>query len=618
MPFKKICLVTIFSTFCLLIWGGVVHNTQSSLACPDWPLCFGRFFPEMKGGVFIEHGHRLLASLVGFLTLLLCVFSAQSRKENSQRFSLSLLALFFVVIQGILGGITVIYKLPTVVSTSHLALSMIFFCTLIYIYHREVEYEVGGLENLDLKDNKKLSTLTQLWPKSLKVGLFLATLYFYIQMLSGALMRHLGVGVSCGLGPKFSFKCWDKELGGLATTWWPQFPQSQIHMVHRINSIVTAIFVFYICYRAILFFLRVKKIHQFGKIAIFYPIIISFIVILQLGVGILTVSRHLDPIPTTLHLGLAAVGLGTLWRYYLYFGSLEKKIFPDGIFSFVSNILDLTKPKLSALVMATCLIGILSAPGEVEFFKAIAALIFISFVVVGSCALNCYLEIDIDRKMERTKGRALPSGRLNPKFALFFGLLMLFIGIPALTLMVNGITAFLALLASVLYLFLYTPMKPKSEHAVFIGAIPGAIPPLLGWTTVTGSIDTLGLFLFLILIFWQIPHFFAISLYHAKDYGEANIKIFPNERGIKSTKFYLVFFTGALMIVSVIPGFFGIASPAYLKSAFFLGGCILIHAIRGLFLSSDRVDAERFWARKFFIGTLIYLPLLLCAIIFFK
>jgi len=119
---KHLTLVICFITYGLILLGGFVHNTESSLACPDWPLCYGEFFPKMEGGVLIEHSHRLLASLVGLLSILNCFFIYRSKDErqgpNSFNFKFSLIVLGVVIIQGILGGITVIYKLPTIVSTT--------------------------------------------------------------------------------------------------------------------------------------------------------------------------------------------------------------------------------------------------------------------------------------------------------------------------------------------------------------------------------------------------------------------------------------------------------------------------------------------------------------------
>ncbi len=132
---RRLSFFLILLTFCLLILGGIVHNTGSSLACPDWPLCYGSVMPPMKGGVAIEHSHRLLASTVGLLTLILA-FVIHKRKRERRLRELSLVACVLVIFQGVLGGLTVLYRLPDLVSTAHLGTSLLFFALIIRIHLR--------------------------------------------------------------------------------------------------------------------------------------------------------------------------------------------------------------------------------------------------------------------------------------------------------------------------------------------------------------------------------------------------------------------------------------------------------------------------------------------------
>lgn len=160
-------------------------------------------------------------------------------------------------------------------------------------------------------------------------------------------------------------------------------------------------------------------------------------------------------------------------------------------------------------------------------------------------------------------------------------------------------------------------MKQKSELAVYVGAIPGALPPVMGWTAVTGQIDIMAVTLFLILFVWQLPHFLAISLYHADDYGAANIKVYPNlKRGFTITKIGIFVFTGFLFVTSLLPTFFSHASFVYTRAAFILSGLFLIYSAFGFFKKD--IAKERQWARNYFLGSLFYLPLLLIALIFFR
>lgn len=608
MRVKNLSLVAVVTTFFLIMWGAVVHNTESSLACPDWPLCYNQFFPIMEGSILIEHGHRLLATLVGVLTILLVVFSAKERKESPDKdhvFRMSCLALFLVIAQGALGGITVIYRLPTIVSTSHLGLSLIFFSTLIYINHKASSIT----ERFESLKEETKTIFKNNWKPIIRHGLLLAMAMLFLQILLGAFMRHAGAGAACGLGSGSALLCRDFET--LSLTAWPNLPQAQLHMVHRMYAIAVFLVVSVFSIRASHIFKTDKKI-KWGSLSPF--IFISF----QVFIGIMTVAFRMAVVPTTLHLAGAALSLGALWKLNLYLKDVEDSFFLGNRHSFFSDIVDLTKPRLSLLVMVTVFVGTLIAPEKINFFKALFAFFLITLVVVGSAALNCYVERDSDALMVRTKERPLPAKRLKPRTALLFGGSLILFSVPAICLFINVVTGVLALIAAILYVNAYTPMKKKSPTAVYVGAIPGAIPPVMGWTAVTGKIDFMAIALFLILFIWQLPHFLAISLYHAEDYNAANIKVYPNlKKGLQITKIGIFVFTLALFFVSLLPSFFSEASAIYTRSAFVLSGVFLIYAARGFFLKHD-LALHREWARNYFYGSLFYLPLLLAALIFFK
>jgi protoheme IX farnesyltransferase len=612
MRVKNLSLVAVFTTFVLIIWGAVVHNTESSLACPDWPLCYNNLFPKMEGAILIEHGHRLLATLVGFLTIGLTWFSSLDRKksvEHLRLFKFCGLALFLVIAQGGLGGITVIYRLPTIASTSHLGLSLVFFLTLIFINHLASSKAITGKERFNNTTNETQKYIANNWKPVIRHGVLLAICLLYLQILLGAFMRHAGAGATCGLGPENSLLCMDFEKSAL--TLWPSMAQAQLHMIHRIFAVVVFMVVSFYSISARNFFKGISSIRLMG--------LLPFIFIsLQVLLGIASIFFRLSVLPTTLHLAGAALSIGTLWKLNLLTYDAEDAYFPGIRHSFLSDIVNLTKPRLSLLVMVTALVGTLIAPEKIYFFKAILAFVLITMVVIGAAALNCYIEREVDKKMVRTQDRPLPSNRMNPKTALIFGVTLLLISIPGICIFINGITGILALIAAVLYLYAYTPMKVKSELAVYVGAIPGALPPVMGWTAVTGKIDFMAVALFLILFVWQLPHFLAISLYHAQDYGAASIKVYPNlKRGLQLTKFGIFFFTLILFGVSLLPSIFSDASLVYTRAALVLSGVFLAYSAKGFFLNSDEA-LQRQWAKNYFYGSLFYLPLLLGALIFFK
>lgn len=272
------------------------------------------------------------------------------------------------------------------------------------------------------------------------------------------------------------------------------------------------------------------------------------------------------------------------------------------------DVLLLSKPRLSGLVMLTCAGGMWLAPGGIGAARAILAVLSTAAVVGAANALNCYMERDIDARMRRTRDRPLPAGRLDPFVALALGLMVPAFALPLLALSANGLTAFLALVALATYVLVYTPMKQRSTAALFVGAIPGAIPPLMGWTAVTGRVDAGGLALFGLLFFWQLPHFLAISLYLREDYARGGLRVFAVVHGERATRRWIAVTTILLVPASLALVPLGVAGPAYGVAAAALGVALAAYAIRGLGKEGGR------WARTFFLGTLLHLTALFAAL----
>lgn len=278
MNIKNLILILIFLTFSLINLGGHVHNTGSSLACPDWPLCHNQIMPEMTGGVLIEHSHRLLATLVGFLTVVLVFLT----KKGSKEAKVSYLALMLVVLQGVLGGLTVLFKLPPLVSIAHLGLSMIFFCTIIYLHHL-------------FGDSEKIKG-------SLFIRNFLnlTLIMLYLQILLGAFIRHKGLGTACGLGYTHSVLCGGKVI--------PDSFGQNIHMLHRLLGLIAT---------GLLVALNVVIIKMNKQKFFILPVLSGLLILVQIALGVMTVGSGIRPIITMLHLGGAALSLALLWKMNL-------------------------------------------------------------------------------------------------------------------------------------------------------------------------------------------------------------------------------------------------------------------------------------------------------------
>ena len=287
--------------------------------------------------------------------------------------------------------------------------------------------------------------------------------------------------------------------------------------------------------------------------------------------------------------------------------------------SVVADLIRLTKPRITTLVIVTGLGGMwlatrLGAAPRLDWLAASAALLSIALVVGSANALNMVLERDVDGLMERTRNRPLPTGRLSTGLATAFGLGLAAVSLPLLAWLVNGITAWLAAASLVLYVLAYTPLKRVTPAALLVGAIPGAAPPLLGWTAATGSVGAAGVALFAVLFFWQLPHFLAIATFRKDDYVRAGIRVMPAVRGERATRVHATLHAVALLASSLALVWLGVRSPIYVIAALVLGVGMLWTCLRGLTARSMEPEASIKWARSVFLTSLIYLPAFFAAL----
>jgi heme o synthase len=269
----------------------------------------------------------------------------------------------------------------------------------------------------------------------------------------------------------------------------------------------------------------------------------------------------------------------------------------------------LAKPRLSGLVVLTTAGGLGLAPGRIGAARAVLTILGTAAVVGAANALNEFLERDVDARMRRTRDRPLPSGRVEPFVALGLGAMVPAFALPMLALVANPLTALLAFVALAVYVGVYTPMKQRSTLALFVGAVPGAIPPLLGWTAVTGRLDAGGLALFALLFAWQLPHFLAISLYLAEDYARGGLKVFALVHGERVTRACIVASAAVLVPVSLALVPLRVAGVVYGVVAAAAGAALVAVAVSGAGGRGAR------WARNVFLATLLHLTVLFVALL---
>lgn len=271
--------------------------------------------------------------------------------------------------------------------------------------------------------------------------------------------------------------------------------------------------------------------------------------------------------------------------------------------SVARDLVALAKPRVTVLNVVIAIFGMFMAPIRPDLTTMLLAVLGIACAVASANTLNMVWERDSDALMRRTADRPLPSGRLSVLPAAISGVVLGVFSMSFLVLGVNGITALLAGLAIITYAFVYTPLKRITPLALLVGAVPGAAPPLLGWTASTGSIDGGGLTLFLILLVWQLPHFLAITLYLKSDYERAGIRTVSTVRGDQAARIQALAYATLLIPVSLLPVSFGLGGWVYVSVALCLGVWFWSIGLKGL---RNRSGAR--WARRFFLASLIYLP----------
>jgi heme o synthase len=272
------------------------------------------------------------------------------------------------------------------------------------------------------------------------------------------------------------------------------------------------------------------------------------------------------------------------------------------------DLVALVKPRIMVMALLTAAGAMSLAPGDVPPGRALWLIVGTALIVGSANTLNMWLERDIDCLMSRTRNRPLPQHRLDPRTALVFGAIQGALSLPALA-MTNFVTAALGLVALVMYVGVYTPMKQRSHWATWIGAVPGALPALMGWTAATGRIELAGLTVFGVLMVWQIPHFHAIALYRRRDYDAAGLKTLPGTHGIAATRRHIVGYLVVQVAVSLALVPLGVAGLPYLVTASVLGAAVVIHGASGLGGGTER------WARAVFLASIVYLPVLFAVMV---
>lgn len=271
-----------------------------------------------------------------------------------------------------------------------------------------------------------------------------------------------------------------------------------------------------------------------------------------------------------------------------------------------ADYVTLTKPRVNLLVLVTTVIGFhLGNRGGSDLGLLVHTALGTLLVACGAAAFNQVIERDVDARMRRTMGRPLPSGRMGTTEATVFAGVLSTIGIAELAFGANLLAATVAVATLVSYALIYTPLKRVTSLATILGAVPGALPPVIGWAAARNALGPEPWILFAIVFFWQMPHVLAVSWLYREDYERGGIRVLPVEdAGGRRTALQMVSYSAALVPVSLLPTVVGLAGRVYLAGAIVLGVALLVLAIR---FAQDQTPAR---ARRMFMASLVYLPVL--------
>ena len=552
--FRRLAVVTIAATFVLIAVGGLVRATDSGLGCPDWPRCFGKLVPPAELHAWIEHSHRLIASVVMALVAWLVVAAWRTGQDRVVRRA-SVAALVMVLSQAVIGAFVVWWKLEAESVTLHLATALALVALLIYI----------GFRARFPADRSRRRGQDRRFVRLVAAGAGLT----YLQMLVGSTVTGYHAGLAYPLNVLLP------DLGPSV---------ARIQLLHRTLAVLVGALVV----ATFLVARRTQRAHPTVTRLAGYA---AGLVAVQIGLGVANVANRLSALTVVPHLAVGALLWGTMVALVLHADRFcgtpardpaEPEPAPArSAGQSARAYFLLTKPRIIELLLVTTVPTMFIAARGVPSPWLMAATLFGGALSAASAnVLNCYLDRDIDALMRRTARRPLPAHRVEPGDALRFGLVLGVAGFVWLWATVNLLSAVLATSAILFYVFVYTiGLKRRSTQNIVIGGAAGAVPVLVGWSAVTGRVDLPALVLFAIIFYWTPPHFWALSLRYKDDYAAAGVPMLPVVRGARETSTQILYYTVLLVAVTLLLYPAGRMGALYLAAAVALGGAFIWRAL---------------------------------------
>ena len=581
--FRALTVVTAVVTYALVVLGGVVRVSGSGLGCPDWPLCHGRPYPPLELHAIIEYSHRTTASLASTLVVVTAGVAWLAWRHRRDVVAPATIALALLIVQVLLGAITVRLELPPIIVLAHLATAMALLGALC----------VTATATFTEPGQPSIDRVAARWARAAAVGT-------YLLILSGSLVVGSGASGACNAWPL---------CGGGFTFAFDRFPAVQL--LHRGMAALIGVLI-------IAGLINVVRRHRRNPAVRATVALTLTALALQVAVGAAVVLLHLPAALRGLHLALAtAVWAGTVVLAVLA-SRLPLVDEPVGLRGaaarsprrpardVVRDYVSLAKPRIIVLLLITALGGMMIASrGWPSTGLVILTLLGGALSAAGAGAINCWIDRDIDGEMYRTRRRPIPDGRIAPAHALAFGISL---GVGAFVLLafwVNVLAATLAVSGLLFYVFVYTLwLKRSTAQNIVIGGAAGAVPPLVGWAAVTHSLDLTALYLFAIIFLWTPPHFWALALRIQRDYARVGVPMLPVVRGEDEAKRQILLYTLLLVTVTLMLFVTGALGALYLAGAAVLGGAFILFAVLNL------RDHRRRWSRPLFDYSIAYLALL--------
>jgi protoheme IX farnesyltransferase len=571
--YRALVYLTLALSFLVVVWGGIVRVSGSGLGCPDWPLCHGQFLPGLDTATRIEWFHRFLG-VAGGLSLAALGFVTIARHRAQRRvLALTVAAGVLYIFQAVLGGIVVLLELPHTWVTAHLANAEILLAVLT-VLAVEVRWPA-----LAMRDRGAPWTAVLL---AAAVGTF-------VLMLTGAYVRGAEASTACTTWPL----CDDGAF--------PMFGASAIHMAHRWVAAVVGVVLLAACRQA---WRHRREAPGLGALAVFTAVAFAA----QVVVGAANPLSGFSPWALGAHPALASL----VWCLTVALTAAAwRPTMPSR--ELVSDMVALTKPAIMSLLLLTAIGAMFLAARGVPPFSLLAATIVGGAAASGGAsALNHYFDRDIDELMRRTRRRPLPAHRVPVEWAVGLGIVLNIIAFAVLAVFANILAAALAIAGTLFYILVYTLwLKRSTVQNIVIGGAAGAIPPLVGWAAVTGSLDLSAWLLFAIIFFWTPAHFWALALLISDDYKRAGIPMLPVVRGEEATTWGIFTYALSLVPLSLLLFLGGGLGPLYLVAAVGLGLVFVGWSVRLIRAAAAR---RRAVARGLYVYSLLYLALLFVAI----